>query len=99
MHHRYDAAHDHRELDQARILQLLGIERLVGGAERHGLGLDLLDAAAGTDRLVIESDAGLFLVYVRPLGIDRYGKVAPAPDMSAAHTAVAAVMAAANRAI
>ena len=71
VHHRHHAAHDHRELHQAGLVQLGGLERLVGGAEVDGLGLDLLDAAAGADRLVVHADAGLGLVGVRPLGVDR----------------------------
>ena len=42
----HDAAHDHRELRQTRLVELLARQRRVGGAEGHGLGLDLLDAAA-----------------------------------------------------
>jgi len=48
------------------------------------LVLDLLDAAAGADRLVVHADAGLFLVGVGPLCVDRIGNVAPAPEMSTA---------------
>src|SRR5690606_28387585 len=40
----------------------------------HGLGFDLLDAAAGADRLVVEADAGLLLVSVGPLCVDRIGE-------------------------
>ena len=69
-----DAAHDHRELDQAVVSQLLLAERLVGGAERHRLGFDLLDAAARADRLIVEPDARLFLVGVGPFRIDRIGE-------------------------
>ena len=50
------------------------VERRVGGAEGDGLGLDLLDAAAGADRLVVQADAGLLLVGVGPLGVDRVGE-------------------------
>ena len=53
--HRHDAAHDGRELDQAVLFQFLGLERHVGGAEIDGLGLDLLDAAARTDRLIVHA--------------------------------------------
>ena len=71
---RHDAAHHHRELDEAALFELGAGERRVGRAERHGLGLDLLDAAAGTDRLIVEADAGLLLIGVRPLGVDRVGE-------------------------
>ena len=50
------------------------LERRVGGAEGHGLGLDLLDAGAGADRLVVQAVAGLLLVGVGPLRIDREGE-------------------------
>ena len=71
---RHDAAHHGRELHQARLLELLRLQRHVGGAEGHGLGLDLLDAAARADRLVVQPDAGLFLVGVGPFRIDRIGE-------------------------
>ncbi len=74
---RHDAAHDHRELDEPVLVELLALERRVAGAERHGLVLDLLDAAAGTDRLVVQPDAGLLLVGIRPFGVDRVGKCRP----------------------
>jgi hypothetical protein len=72
--HRHHAAHHGRELDQAVLVELLGLERHVRRAEGHGLGDDLLDAAARTDRLVVHPEAGLFLVGVRPLGIERVGE-------------------------
>ena len=65
---RHDAAHHHRELHEAVLGEVVVGERLVGGAEGHGLGFDLLDAAARTDRLVVEAGAGRGLVGVRPLG-------------------------------
>src|SRR5262249_12473693 len=37
-------------------------------------GLDLLDAAARADRLIVQADAGLFLVGVRPFPVDRKRK-------------------------
>ncbi len=74
VHDRHDAAHDHRELDEAVLLELFTLERRVGCAEGHRLGLDLLDAAARADRLVVETDVGLFFVGVRPLRIDRVGE-------------------------
>ena len=42
----HDAADDRRELHQARGLQVVGLERHVGGAEVDGLRLDLRDPAA-----------------------------------------------------
>ena len=67
-----------------RFVELLARQWRVGGAEGHGLGLDLLDAAARADRLVVQSVAGFLFVGIGPLGINRIGKVAPAPEMSAA---------------
>ena len=49
----------------------LGLQRHVGGAEGHGLGGDLLDAAAGADRLIVQAVAGFLFVGIRPLGVDR----------------------------
>ena len=69
--HGNDGAHHHRPLDQAVLLELLDLQRHVGRAERHGLGLDLLDAAARADRLVIQTVAGLLLVGIGPFRIDR----------------------------
>ena len=74
VHDRHDRAHHHRPLHQAVLLELLVLERRVGGAEGHGLGLDLLDAGAGADRLVVQTVAGLLLVGVGPLRIDREGE-------------------------
>src|SRR5262249_21297537 len=71
---RHDAAHDHRELRQARLVELLARKRRIGGTEGHGLGLDLLDAATRTDRLIVQADTGLLLIGVRPLGVDRVGE-------------------------
>ena len=77
-------AHDHRELHQAVLAQVFVHQRRVGGAEVHGLGLDLPDAAARADRLVVEADAGRVPIGVGPLGEYREGKLKPAPEMSVA---------------
>ena len=58
IHDRHRAAHDHRELDETGCFQVVRLEGHVGGAEGHGLGLDLLDAAARADRLIVQADAG-----------------------------------------
>ncbi len=68
---RHDAAHHHRPLRETGFVEVLGLQRRVGGAEGHGLGLDLLDAAARADRLIVEAVAGLLLIGVRPFGVDR----------------------------
>src|SRR5207249_4556123 len=48
------AADYRRKLHQPALVQLFRLERHVRGAEIHGLVLDLPDAAAGADRLVVE---------------------------------------------
>ncbi len=45
-----------------------GDQRHIGGAESDGLGGDLLDAAARADRLIVQPDAGVFPVHIRPFG-------------------------------
>src|SRR5260370_18208617 len=62
--HRNDAPHDHWELHEAALGQLVSGKRCGRRPEHDGLALDFLDPAAGTDRLVIEADAGLFLIGV-----------------------------------
>jgi len=65
------AAHDHRPLHQAVLVELFLGHRCIAGAEGDRLGDDLLNAATGTDRLIVEADTGFILVGVRPLRIDR----------------------------
>ena len=69
-----DGAHHHRPLGEAVLLEFGFGQRHVGRAEGDGPGLDLLDAGAGTDRLIIETDAGLPLIGVSPFGVDRVGE-------------------------
>ncbi len=71
IHNRHNAAHHHRKLNQAMLVEIRTLERSIGGAERHRLGLDLFDAAARTDRLIVQPDAGILLIGVGPLGINR----------------------------
>jgi hypothetical protein len=54
-------------------------QRRVGGAERNRLGFDLLDAATGADRLIVETEPRLLLVGIGPFGIDREGEGGPCP--------------------
>ena len=68
---RHVAADHGRKLNQPRLGQICRLQRHVGCAERHRLGLDLLDPTAGTDRLVVHPVTGLFLVGIGPLRIDR----------------------------
>ena len=65
---RDDAAHHRRKLDEAALVEILALERRVGRAEIDRLRLDLLNSAAGTDRLVVQAVPGLFLVGFGPLG-------------------------------
>ena len=74
VHDRNDAAHDGRELDEADLVELGRLQRHVGRAEGDGAGGDLLDAAAGADRLIVQAVAGLLLVGVGPFGVDRIGE-------------------------
>ena len=74
VHGRNDAAHHGRELDEAVLGQVLTLERGVGGAEGDRLRLDLADAAARADRLVVEAGAGRLLIGFGPLRIDREGE-------------------------
>lgn len=69
--HRHHAADGGRELAQAGLLQFGAVQWLVGRAEIHGAGLDLRNAAAGADRLVIDLVAGGGVVVGRPLGHQR----------------------------
>ena len=74
VHHRHDAADDGGKLSQAHRRQGLGFERHVGSPESHRLGLDLRDAAARADGLVVEADPADLLIRPRPFGVDRIGK-------------------------
>ena len=56
---RHDGDDHLRELDQLIAHQFVVHQRLVGIGEVHGLGFDLLDAAARTDRLIIDLVATL----------------------------------------
>ena len=72
--HRHHAAHHGGELHESILGELVGLQRHVGGTEGNGPRLDLLDAAAGPDRLVVQAVAGRFPVGVGPFRIDRVGK-------------------------
>src|SRR5262249_5300880 len=74
VHNRDDAAHYSRKLDQFALFEIFGLQRHVGGAEGYGARRDLLDAAAGADRLIVQADAGFFLIGVRPFGVGRIWK-------------------------
>lgn len=68
--HRHGAADHGRELQQAILFQVFGLERVIRGAEVDRLGLDLLLAAARTDGLVVDGVVGGSLVVGGPLGVD-----------------------------
>ncbi|MNE64462.1 hypothetical protein D3C80_1598760 [compost metagenome] len=61
-------------MHQALLGQFVVFQRLIRSAEVHGLGVDLLDASAGTHRLVVDLDAGGLVVIGRPLGIQGCGE-------------------------
>jgi hypothetical protein len=61
-------------LGQTEFLEVFALERSGVAPNVDGLVLDLLDAAAGPDRLAVHAIAGLFLVGVRPLGVDWIGE-------------------------
>jgi len=48
--------------------------RNIGRAEGHRLVLDLLNASTRADRLIVEADAGVFLILIGPFGEDRVGE-------------------------
>ena len=75
--HRNHPAHDHWELDQAGLVQFLGLEGGVGSAEIDRPLRDLLDAATRSDGLIVQLDVRLFRVCVGPLRIDRVGERRP----------------------
>jgi hypothetical protein len=68
---RHDAAEHRRELDEAALLEVLALEGRVGGAEIDRFGLDLADAAARADRLVVQARAGFLAIGLGPFRIDR----------------------------
>src|SRR5690606_15277068 len=68
---RYDAAHHRGELHQLALRKVLRLQRRVGRTEIHGVGLDLGDAAARADRLVVDAVAGGGVVVGRPAGHGR----------------------------
>src|SRR5208283_5524305 len=68
-------ATDHgRKLDEPRGGKVGRFKRHVGRAKRDRFGLDLLDAAARTYRLVIQPVARFFFIGIGPFRIDRKGK-------------------------
>ncbi len=74
VHHRHVAADDRRKHGKAELVEIGRLQRLVGRAERHRFGLDLRNAAAGTDRLVVQMVAVHRGVRRRPFRVDRVGK-------------------------
>src|SRR4029077_13726348 len=56
-------------------LQLIVVHGTIGGAEIHGAFRDLLDAAAGSNGLIVDLYVPIFLmIFVEPLGIHRVGE-------------------------
>src|SRR6058998_1808486 len=69
--HRHHAADHGGELQQAVLAQVIVLQRHVGSTEVDRLGLDLADAGARADRLVVDLGTGRLVVGVGPLGVDR----------------------------
>ena len=65
------AAHDHRPLHQAFLGQFVRFKRHVGRAEINRFGLDLLDAAARPDGLIVEADPGVCFIGLGPFAVNR----------------------------
>ena len=84
---------------QAEFVEVFGLERRNGRAEVDGAGLDLGDAAAGADGLVVDLHLGGFAVVGGPLDITGYTKEAPAPVTFCAWTLKAIAAARPSRAI
>src|SRR6266851_1192669 len=73
---RYVSAEDRWEMQNPKAvlilesLELIVVHGAIGGAEIHGAFGDLLNAAAGADRLIVNLKIGVLLVvFVKPLGI------------------------------
>jgi hypothetical protein len=71
---RDDTAHHHRPLRKAGLLEFRRLQRRVGGAERHGSRLDLFDARARSDGLIVQSVPSVLFIRIRPFGVDRKWK-------------------------
>src|SRR5215813_796625 len=69
--HRRHAADDDRVLNEAQGGQFVRTQRRIGGAEIHGPALDLPDADARSDGLVVDRDPGHGLEGFRPFGQNR----------------------------
>src|SRR5207248_11089925 len=74
LNHRHQPADDGRKLHETVGLATGWLERHDAGAEGHLLILDLPDPLARTDRLIVDRNAGRFLVVLGPFGVDRIGK-------------------------
>ena len=51
-----------------------GVHGRVGRAEVHGMGGDVLDAAARPDGLVVDGRAAVLVVFLEPLQVQRGGE-------------------------
>ena len=74
VYNRHNATNNGRKLHQTFLLELFGLQRHVGCAKVHGFGFNLLNAAAGADRLIIEADARRSFVSLCPFRINRVRK-------------------------
>src|SRR5262245_44567981 len=74
VHDWHHPAHDERKLGKAGSGQLTGTKWSIGRSEIHRPALDLSDADARTNGLVVDLGAGQGLVGFRPLGQNRIHK-------------------------
>ena len=71
VHNRDDPAHDHGPLYQiAAGGKFFSRQRLIGSSEGNGSRGDLLDAAAGADRLIVEAVTRFLLIGIGPFCIN-----------------------------
>jgi hypothetical protein len=61
-------------LCEAGLVEFFGRQRCVRGTESDSLGEDLLDAATGTDRLIVQPDSGFGFVGIGPFTVNGVGE-------------------------
>jgi hypothetical protein len=74
VHNRNRAADHAGELNEAILVELIELERHVGGAESDDVVANVSDPGARADLVVVHHDSGLFLIGIRPFRKDRIGK-------------------------
>ena len=66
VHHRHNAADHSRELEQTIFVQVFRFQGGIGSAELNRAGLDLANAATGSDGLIVDLVTGCLVVHVCP---------------------------------